>query len=238
MISLDAVEYGYESAVLRGVSLTVEPGEIVACVGPNGAGKSTLLHHCNGLYEPDAGTVRVDGLDPASDPVAVRTAVGTVFQRPADQLIAGRVGADVAFGPENLGLARREIDRRVTAALETVGMADRRDERVTALSGGEQARVALAGALAMEPSYLLLDEPFAGLDDAARTAVREDVGRLVADGVGVLLVTHDTAVTRHLADRTLLLRDGQIADRGPAATVVDRLGDDGQTSGVTDERQE
>ena len=226
MIRLRDVRYGYDAEpVLRGVSSTVEPGAFVVCVGPNGAGKTTLLHQCNGLCEPDAGSVRVDGLDPVREPIAVRATVGTVFQRPRDQLVAGRVGADVAFGPENLGLSREEIDRRVRDALETVGMWDRRESRVTALSGGERARVALAGALAMEPSYLLLDEPFAGLDDPTRRAVLRDVAGLVDDGVGVLLVTHDLRDLVAHADRVVALVDGRIVADGPPAAVRGALAD-------------
>lgn len=210
-------------AALRGVSLTVEPGEFVVLTGPNGAGKSTLLRHCNGLAEPDAGRVRVDGHDPSREPIAVRATVGTVFQRPRDQLVAARVGDDVAFGPENLGLDRAAIDRRVRASLATVGMTDRREERVTELSGGERARVALAGALAMDPSYLVLDEPFAGLDDPTRRGVLRDVRAMVADGVGVLLATHDLRDLLDPADRVVVLDDGRVvADDAPSA-VRDRL---------------
>lgn len=238
MIRLEDVWFRYDSgpgrsgsadepddptAALRGVSLTVEPGEFVVLAGPNGSGKSTLVRQCNGLSEPDRGTVGVDGHDPTAEPVAVRATVGTVFQRPRDQLVAARVGDDVAFGPENLGLDRGEIDRRVRESLATVGMAGREDERVTQLSGGERARVALAGALAMEPAYLLLDEPFAGLDDPTRRAVIDDVRGLADDGVGVLLVTHDLRNLFAVTDRIVVLVEGSVAVDGPPDTVREDL---------------
>jgi biotin transport system ATP-binding protein len=129
----------------------------------------------------------------------------------------------VAFGPENLGLAHAEIDRRVEEALEAVRMAGRGDERIDQLSGGEQARVAIAGALAMEPSHLVLDEPLAGLDHPARTAVVDRLAALDAAGTSVVVVTHDLRDVAELADRVVVMRDGEIALEGPPETVNDRL---------------
>ncbi|MEZ3114504.1 energy-coupling factor ABC transporter ATP-binding protein [Halobaculum sp. MBLA0147] len=209
--------------VLDGVSLTVPDGEVLLLAGPNGSGKSTLVRHFVGLAEPDAGRVRVDGVDPVTEPVAARTAVGMVFQRPRDQLVAATVGADVAFGPENLGLDRAEIDRRVTEALDTVGMTGRRDERVAALSGGEQARVALAGVLAMEPSHLVLDEPFVGLDAPARDSVLSHVRTLAATDTTVIIVTHDLRELLPLTDRVVVLSDGEVALRASPETARERL---------------
>jgi biotin transport system ATP-binding protein len=216
--------YGDER-VLEEVSLTVPDGEFLLLAGPNGAGKSTLVRHFNGLLEPDAGEVLVDGRPVGEDLVAARTSVGMVFQRPADQFVAATVGADVAFGPENLGLDRSEIDRRVEAALAAVGMDGREDERVDQLSGGEQARVAIAGALAMEPDHLVLDEPLAGLDDPARRSVVDHLAALSADGTGVVAVTHDLRDLFPLADRVVVLRDGAVAADGAPAEVRGRLSD-------------
>lgn len=209
--------YDGEPAV-DGVSLTVEDGEWVVLAGPNGSGKTTLVRQFNALLEPDEGEVLIDGQPATENPVAARTSVGMVFQNPRDQFVAATVGADVAFGPENIGLDRAEIDRRVEASLAAVNMAGRAGERIDALSGGEQARVAIAGALAMEPSHIVLDEPFAGLDWPARRSVLEHLDSLYAEGTGVVVVTHDVRDVLSRADRVLGLRDGHLAvDADPGA---------------------
>jgi len=212
-----------DTTVLDGVDLTVDDGEFVLLVGPNGAGKTTLVRHFNGLLAPDDGAVLVHGSPVADDLVAARTAVGMVFQDPRDGFVAATVRADVAFGPENLGLARDEIDRRVTDALATVGLADRGDERIDELSGGEQARVAIAGALAMAPDHLVLDEPLGSLDQPAREAVVDRLAALQAAGTSVVVVTHDLRDVVDLADRIVVLRDGTVALEGPPDAVQDDL---------------
>ncbi len=224
MIEFRSVSHAFDDvSVLEGVSLSIDDGEFVLLAGANGSGKTTLLRHCNGLLEPDSGDVLVDGTPVAEDLIAARSNVGMVFQHPRDQFVAATVGADVAFGPENLGLTREEIDRRVATALEAVNMADRDDERIDALSGGEQSRIAIAGALAMEPSHLVLDEPFTGLDDPARRSVLERLEALAVDGTGVLLATHDLRDVLELADRVIAMRDGRVAVDGPPADALDAL---------------
>ena len=210
-------------AVLDGVDLTIDDGEFVLLVGPNGAGKTTLVRHFNGLLEPDSGEVLVHGRPVAEDLVAARTVVGMVFQDPRDGFVAATVRADVAFGPENLGLAREEIDRRVTDALETVGLAGRGEERIDELSGGEQARVAIAGALAMAPDHLVLDEPLASLDLPARESVVDRLAALHDDGTGVVVVTHDLRDVADLADRVVVLGDGAVVLDGPPGAVREEL---------------
>ncbi|WP_276259638.1 energy-coupling factor ABC transporter ATP-binding protein [Haloglomus litoreum] len=224
MIETRALTHSYDDEpVLDGVDLTVPDGEFLLLVGPNGAGKTTLVRHFNGLLEPDAGEVLVDGQPVADDLVAARSAVAMVFQDPRDGFVAATVRDDVAFGPENLGLSHEEIDRRVEDALAAVRLAGRGDERIDQLSGGEQARVAIAGALAMEPSHLVLDEPLSGLDHPARTAVVERLAALHAAGTGVVVVTHDLRDVADLADRIVVMRDGEVALEGPPAAVNDRL---------------
>ncbi|PGF16848.1 ABC transporter ATP-binding protein [Natrinema sp. CBA1119] len=221
MIEFESVSYAFEDVpVLEAVTLSIDDGEFVILAGGNGSGKTTLLRHCNGLLEPDSGDVLVDGTPVAEDLIAARSSVGMVFQHPRDQFVAATVGADVAFGPENLGLERREIDRRVTAALEAVNMAGREDDRIDALSGGEQSRVAIAGALAMEPTHLVLDEPFTGLDEPARRSVLERLESLSADGTGVLLATHDLRDVCGLADRIIAMQDGRVAVDGPPVAAL------------------
>jgi biotin transport system ATP-binding protein len=226
MIEVRGLVHAFDGGrVLDGVDLTIADGEWVVLAGANGSGKTTLVRHLNALLEPDAGTVTVDGVDVTESPVVARTSVGMVFQHAADGFVAATVGADVAFGPANLGLDRDEIDERVAAALDAVGLVGRRDERVQALSGGEQARLAIAGALAMDPDHLVLDEPFAGLDWPARERVLGHLDALAADGTSVVVVTHDLRDLRERADRLVVLADGTVAREGPPEDVVDDLSD-------------
>ena len=202
----DAVE------ALRGVDLEVRRGEFLALIGANGSGKSTLARHFNALLLPTRGEVRVAGLS-TSDPGhrwEIRRLVGMVFQNPDNQLVAPTVEEDVAFGPENLGLPREEIARRVEAALRAVGMWERRRDAPHRLSGGQKQRVAIAGALAMEPACLVLDEATAMLDPAGREEVLAAVRRLHAGaGMTVVLITHFMEEAA-LADRVAVMDRGRI----------------------------
>lgn len=224
MIETDGLVHRYgDVPAVDGVSLTIDDGEAVAVVGANGSGKTTLVRHFDALLEPDEGSVRVDDRDVTDDPVYARARVGMVFQHPRDQFVAGTVGADVAFGPENLGLDRTEIDRRVDEALAAVDMAGRGDERIDRLSGGEQARVAIAGVLAMDPDHLVLDEPLVGLDRSARESVLDRLESLAADGTGLVVVTHDLRDVVELVDRVVGMADGRVALDEPTPTALDRL---------------
>jgi len=224
MITARSVTYSYDDddAVLEDISLSIPDGQCCLLVGANGSGKTTLVRQFNGLLTPDSGAVTVDGTDVTDNPVQARTSVGMVFQQPRDQFVAATVGADVAFGPENLRLERTEIDRRVEEALAAVDLAGRAEERIDALSGGEQARVAVAGALAMEPAYLVLDEPLAGLDWPAQQSVLDQLDALQADGTGLVVVTHDLQELHERADRIVGLRDGRVVlDEAPPAALDD-----------------
>lgn len=210
---------------LRGVDLTVAAGERVAVLGPNGAGKSTLVLHLNGVLAPAQGRVVVDGLDTAAkaDLREIRRRVGLVFQDPDDQLFCPTVRQDVAFGPANLGLTAAEIDDRVARALTQVGMADAADRPPHHLSLGERRRVAVATVLAMDPSTLVLDEPSANLDPAAR---HDLAGVLAGLDLTLLVVTHDLPYALELCPRSVILDDGRIVDDGPTRELLadpDRL---------------
>ena len=226
MIATRGLTHRYgETVAVDDVSLSIPDGEFCLLVGHNSSGKSTLVRHFNGLLDPDEGEVLVDGQPVQADLVASRTAVAMVFQDPRDQLVAATVGAEVAFGPENLGLSRSEIDRRVADALEAVRMTGRQDDRITELSGGERERVAIAGALAMEPSHLILDEPFTGLDRPARCSVRDHLASLNDGDTGIVVVTHDPGAVVDLADRVVALADGSVALDATPTEARDRLAD-------------
>jgi len=226
MIATRGLTHRYgETVAVDDVSLSISDGEFCLLVGHNGSGKSTLVRHFNGLLDPDEGEVLVDGQPVQADLVVSRTAVAMVFQDPRDQLVAATVGAEVAFGPENLGLSRSEIDRRVADALEAVRMTGRQDDRITELSGGERERVAIAGALAMEPSHLILDEPFTGLDRPARCSVRDHLASLNDGDTGIVVVTHDPGAVVDLADRVVALADGSVALDATPTEARDRLAD-------------
>jgi biotin transport system ATP-binding protein len=204
-------QYAEDVTAIDDVSLVVADGEFLVLAGPNGSGKTTLVRHFNGLLDPDAGSVEVNGRDVDEDVVAARTAVGMVFQDPRDGFVAATVGADVAFGPENLGLDRAEIRRRVDDALDAVQLSGKHEARIEELSGGERERVAIAGALAMDPDHLVLDEPFTGLDWPARQAVLGRLEALHESGRSVVVVTHDLRDVAALTDRVVVLSEGRIA---------------------------
>jgi energy-coupling factor transporter ATPase len=220
VLHFDNVGFAYPSSAgpvraLNGVSLMIEAGETVAVLGANGSGKSTLARLANGLSLPDEGQVTVDGMR-TDDPdlmYEVRSSVGLVFQHPDDQIVATSVEDDVAFGPENLGLPRPEIRRRVDAAVDAVGLRGLESREPHQLSGGQKQRLAIAGALAMQPRYLVLDEPTSMLDPRGREEVLAVIAALRAAGHGVLLITHDLAETA-LANRAVVLQAGEVVFEG------------------------
>lgn len=236
MLEVKNVTVGYgDVEVLSGASLSVAPGELVALVGDNGSGKSTLGRVMCAAQLVDGGSVVVDGHDPSVselERLRVRALVGRVCQDPVDQIVSSLVFDEVAFGPRNLGLDDSEIERRVLAALDLVGMLSFADCVTTELSGGQQQRIALAGALAMHPSYLVLDEPTAQLDPSARAGFRDLFSRLAHEShMGIALITHDPAEIAR-ADRVIDVarmgvRSGDASaggDRANDARVGDLLG--------------
>lgn len=202
----------FEVAALRGVSLSVEPGEVLAVVGGTGSGKSTLVRHLNLLLEPTNGRVLVDGEDARGlDRGDLRRRVGLVFQFPEDALFAPTVAEDVAFAPRRMGLEGGEVEARVQDSLERLGVEHLAERSPFLLSGGEKRRVAIAGVLAMRPEVLVLDEPTAGLDPATRAELL-DVVRGIRDEQGgtVVLVSHDLDEVAEVADRVCVLEGGEV----------------------------
>ena len=208
---------------LRDVSLTVRRGEFLGLAGHTGSGKSTLAQHLNGLIRPQEGFVRALGLDLSNkkDAAAVKAKVGVVFQYPERQLFAETVTQDVAFGPHNLGLPQDEVDRRVESSLSRVGLDLSKvgDKSPFELSGGQQRRVAFAGVLAMEPEVLVLDEPMAGLDPAARRDFLELIDRLHRDGLTVVMVSHSMDDLANCCDRIVVMNEGAVFAEGTPAQV-------------------
>lgn len=208
---------------LRDVSLTVRRGEFLGLAGHTGSGKSTLVQHLNGLIRPQEGSVYALGLDLSSkkDAAAVKAKVGVVFQYPERQLFAETVAQDVAFGPHNLGLSQTEVARRVASSLARVGLdlATVGDKSPFELSGGQQRRVAFAGVLAMEPEVLVLDEPMAGLDPAARSDFLGLIDRLHRDGLTVVMVSHSMDDLANCCDRIVVMNKGAVFAEGTPAQV-------------------
>ena len=208
---------------LRNVSLTVHRGEFLGLAGHTGSGKSTLVQHLNGLIRPQEGSVYALGLDLVNkkDAAAVKAKVGVVFQYPERQLFAETVAQDVAFGPHNLGLSQAEVAHRVESSLARVGLdlATVGDKSPFELSGGQQRRVAFAGVLAMEPEVLVLDEPMAGLDPAARSGFLELIDRLHRDGLTVVMVSHSMDDLANCCDRIVVMNEGAVFAEGAPAQV-------------------
>ena len=212
-------------AVFTDLDLTIEEGTFVAILGTNGCGKSTLAKHFNSILLPSGGKVYVCGIDTSYEDrtLQVRRNVGMVFQNPDNQIVANVVEEDVAFGPENLGVASPEIRNRVDKALNQVGMYEYREHAPHLLSGGQKQRIAIAGVIAMEPKCIVLDEPTAMLDPKGRREVIETIGRLNKEKkITVVLITHhmDEAAK---ADRVVVLHKGQVSLGGTPQQVFSQV---------------
>ena len=207
--------------VFENLNLTIESGSFVAILGTNGCGKSTLAKHFNSILLPSGGKVYVDGIDTSdlTRIMAVRRCVGMVFQNPDNQIVANVVEEDVAFGPENLGVAAPEIRRRVDKALKQVGMYEYREHAPHLLSGGQKQRVAIAGIIALEPKCIVLDEPTAMLDPRGRADVMQTVEKLNREkGITVVLITHHMDEAAQ-AQRVIVLDKGKVAADGTPKQV-------------------
>lgn len=227
LLELKEVRFSYEpeavdaKEALHGITLQIEQGEFVALLGHNGCGKSTVAKLLNGMLTPTSGQVLVDGIDTAEEArqLEVRRRVGLVQQNPDNQLVAGVVEEDVAFGPENLGIPPAEIRRRVDEALKAVDMYELRESAPHRLSGGQKQRVAIAGIIAMETACIVLDEPTAMLDPRGRTEVMETIKKLNREkGITVVLITHymEEAVQ---AGRVIVMDGGGILTDGTPKAV-------------------
>ncbi len=219
MLEVQNIKYSYNKdyQALKGVSLKVEKGEMVALLGKNGAGKSTLFLHLNGIYEPDEGQVFIDGEELKYDKKSLlkfRQKVGIVFQNPDDQIFAPTVEEDVAFGPLNLKLPMEEVQKRVTESLARVGMSGFEKKAPHHLSGGQKKRVAIAGILAMKPEIMVLDEPTAGLDPQGVRSLSKLLKELNEEGITIIISTHEVDLVPNYAKRVFVLVDGLLIAEG------------------------
>jgi len=213
--------YGPREA-LKGVSLAIRPGEFVALLGPNGAGKSTMFQLLTGLFNADAGEIRVCGHDIRHSPVAALASIGVVFQQTTLDMDLS-VEANLRFHTRLHGIAGREAGARITAALARLGLTERTNDPVRALSGGNRRKVELARAQLHQPSVLLMDEPTVGLDPASRRQLLDEVLGLRSGGVAVLWATHLVEEAEE-ADRVIVLHAGKVLADGTPASLIATTG--------------
>lgn len=210
---------------LCGLDFVVEKGQRVVILGPNGCGKSTLLYHLLGLLQSQEGEVSVFGVDPARHFSKIRERVGVLLQNADEQIVAPTVHDDVSFSPRNYGYTDREVEEKVAFALRRVGIEHLRHKVCHYLSGGEKRKVALAGALVLDPELLVLDEPFEGLDPASRNEIVDLLNGLNREqGVSLVVATHDVQLVAPLADKVYVLKaGGEIVLQGSAEQVFRNL---------------
>lgn len=217
----------FEHKALDNVSFALTPGEFVGIIGHTGSGKSTLMQQMNGLLKPTSGQVLLDGVDIWSDKKLTRQArfrVGLVFQYPEYQLFEETVYRDIAFGPKNMGLEEKEVDRRVREAAGFVGLTQAQLEvSPFDLSGGQKRRVAIAGVIAMEPEVLILDEPTAGLDPVGRAEILGNIEAYrQAKNATIMMVSHSMEDVARLTDRLLVMNGSRLAMDGTPSEVFSR----------------
>ncbi len=230
MIEVERVSFTYRTGegdavpALRDLNLFFEPGQLVAIIGHNGSGKSTLVKLLTAVLYPNEGEIRIDGVPVREENQwEIRSRVAVVFQDPDDQLIMNRVADDVAFGPENLGLPREEIGERVEFALRALGLEEIGGRLIEDLSSGQKQRVAIAGALAMRPHFLILDEPTSLLPAPVATRLISTVREMARrEGVGVLHVTHSMSEAA-LFERVIVMDSGNLVMDGTPADVFRRV---------------
>ena len=217
----------FQHTALDGVSFSVERGEFIGIIGHTGSGKSTLMQHLNGLLKPTAGSIALDGVDIWANKKVTRQArfrVGLVFQYPEYQLFEETVYKDIAFGPKNMGLDHKEVDRRVREAAQFVGLTEAQLEvSPFDLSGGQKRRVAIVGVIAMEPEVLILDEPTAGLDPVGREEILENIQAYRrAKNATIMMVSHSMSDVARLTQRLLVMNGSKLAMDGTPEQVFAR----------------
>ncbi|HVP26331.1 MAG TPA: ATP-binding cassette domain-containing protein [Candidatus Bathyarchaeia archaeon] len=223
MIKIEEVYFSYPNNVeaLKGVSLTIRNGDFLAIMGQNGAGKTTLVKHFNGILKPTRGKVLIDGVDTTKTSVAkLARNVGFVFQNPDSQLFSESVEEEIAFALKNFGFEKEVIEKRVTWALNLLGLDEYRKTSPFMLSGGERKRVALASVLAWDPQMLVLDEPTIGQDYQQKEKLRQFILQMKTQQKTVVIVTHDVEFVAECNPRVMLMREGKIIADGEARDIL------------------
>jgi len=223
VIEVENLHFRYPNGVeaLKGVSLVIKCGEFVAIMGQNGAGKTTLVKHFNGLLKPSEGTVRVDGVETIKTSVATLSRnTGFVFQNPDHQLFSETVEEEISFALKNFGFDDETIEKRITWALNLLGLTQYRKTSPFLLSGGERKRVALASVLAWDPETLILDEPTIGQDYQQKEKLRQFIVQMQSQGKTVVIVTHDVEFVAECNPRVLLMKDGVIVADGEGREIL------------------
>ncbi|MEM4416773.1 MAG: energy-coupling factor ABC transporter ATP-binding protein [Nitrososphaerota archaeon] len=223
MIDVEDVWYWYDQDVpaLKGVSLSIRAGEVVAIIGQNGGGKTTLAKHLNGLLKPRRGVVRVKGYDTRETPThKLASIVAYVFQNPSHQIFMSTVYDEVAYGPLQMGLTKTMVNKLVAYALEVVGLSVNPQTHPYDLDYGQMKLVTIASAVAMNPDVLVLDEPTTGQDHRGRRKVAEVVKRLNSEGKTIIIITHDMRFVTETAGRTVVIADGVVLADGPTSSIM------------------
>lgn len=217
--------YADDSIALKNLSLAIKQGKKIALLGNNGAGKSTLFLHLNGILQPTNGTIRFKGKPLAYDRkslLSLRKQVGIVFQDPDSQLFSANVLQDISFGPQNLGLSKEDVLRRVEWAMKQTETTAFKDKPTHFLSLGQKKRVAIAGVLAMDPEIIILDEPTAGLDAYFSKQIMNVLDHIQKQGKTIILSTHDVNLAYKWADEIIVMHDGDILCQGCPVTVFEQ----------------
>ena len=223
MIEVEEVNFTYPNGVeaLKNVSLVIKNGEFIAIMGQNGAGKTTLVKHFNGLLKPSKGTIRVDGVETTKTSVAaLARTVGFVFQNPDHQLFSETVEEEIVFALKNFGFEEEAIQKRVTWALNLLGLTQYRKTSPFMLSGGERKRVALASVLAWDPQILILDEPTIGQDYQQKEKLRQFIVQMQTQRKTVVIVTHDVEFVAECSPRVVLMKEGKIVADGEGKEIL------------------
>lgn len=211
------------TAGLLDINLSIEKGSFTVIAGRNGSGKTILLKHINALLKPDSGMVTVNGLDAWKEQTRVRQAAGFMFQDADNQIIGETVKKDIAFGPENIGLKKKQVKTRVKEMLKLTGLEKKADAFSYVLSAGEKRRLALAGVLALNPEILMLDEPFSSLDYPGEKKLLEKIINLNKEGITIILVTHDLFKVIAYTDRLIIMENSRIARNGLPHELIGEL---------------
>jgi len=212
---------------LKDINFFIKKGELVCLAGKNGSGKTVLMKHLNGLLTPTEGEVLLKGASIRENLSETRRTIGLVFQNPEYQFIGQTVEEDVAFGPENLGLDRAEIEQRTEKALKSVNLPGVRKRSPHSLSGGEKRRLSIAGILAMDPEIIVMDEPFTGLDLPGVRQILSCVRSLNEKGHTLIIITHDIGKVFSITDRCIILDKGQVKYSGPPGDIAPKVWDFG-----------